>query len=189
VVLRGEAPDWAEKIGADQPRLTESAPLATRSTMPDGVQTGVSFDLPGLMGHYVQGRGDPVAFQYDEIGDVKPSDFESFRNMVQTVKPGETRRVDMNLGNYDHGSWTTGNLHHDFNGTVSRDSNGKWRAIGRMSAHKDKHDFNDLPKGNRTSILGLPVNEWATDAGRALLPGKKYDIHYLGHKDVTEEGE
>jgi hypothetical protein len=36
-------------------------------------------------------------------------------------KPGETRRVDMNLGNHDHGSWTTGNLHHDFNGTMSRD--------------------------------------------------------------------
>jgi hypothetical protein len=33
------------------------------------------------------------------------------------------------------------------------------------------------------------LDELATTLGRKLLPGKKYDTHYLGHKDVTEEGE
>jgi hypothetical protein len=189
VVLRGEAPDWAGKIGADQPRLTESAPLATRSTMPDGVQTGVSHDPVSMLAHDVRGSGDPLVFSYEDINDVKPSDFKKFRDAIQRILPGKTSEIDVSDSHF-HG-YDIGEVSHNVHGTASRNASGAWSFEGEMSAKPNAYDFNVQPYGRRDKDPFLGVfypREWATRLG-GKLPGANYSVRYSGSKRVQESGE
>lgn len=136
--------------------------------------------------HYVGGSGEPRNYYFNRLdtSKLRISTFERVAALLREGVPGNYV-LENDVGGFetnDHFGphYTVGGITAVANGVLAIRKDGRYSFDGRLSAKPDKNNYDR--RSGRTAAA-----DRMTAIGR-LLPGKPFDVYFIGSKPFSDTG-